>query len=149
MRRWFKWMGAAGIVGMAILQLTNPPLTNPIVPSGHDLMAANPPPPDIAAMLKRACYNCHSDETKWPWYSHIAPFSWRISEHVNNARDAMNFSDWPRDHASWTRKRWRHIADAVESQEMPMPRYVWFHPSARLTTEERARLVQWARQAGE
>src|SRR5580698_5991695 len=123
MKRWLKWTGGAALLGAAALQLTNPSLTNPPVPAGHDRLPAGPPPPEITALLKSACYNCHSFETKWPWYSHVAPFSWKIVEHVNEARSMMNFSEWPHDHPSWTRKRWRHIADAVEDRDMPLPGY--------------------------
>jgi hypothetical protein len=147
MKKWLKRGGVAVILGAAALQLTNPPRTNPPVPTGRDLLAAGPPPPEVAALLKSACYNCHSYETKWPWYSHIAPFSWQITGHVNDARDAMNFSDWPHDEPSRVRKRWRHIADAVEDREMPLPSYALIHPDARLTDQQRAQLVQWARQA--
>lgn len=149
MRRWLKWIVAALAVGFAALQLTNSPHTNPPTVAGHDLLATNPPPPEISALLKAACYNCHSYETEWPWYSHIAPFSWRITVDVNNGRDALNFSEWPHDHPSWGRKRWRHIADRVEDKEMPLPIYTLLHPSARLTDAQRAELVQWAKKAGE
>jgi Haem-binding domain len=147
MKKMFKWAAVAVILGMAALQLTNPRLTNPPVLPGHDVMATNPPPPEIAAILKSSCYNCHSFETQWPWYSNIAPFSWRIAFHVENGRAALNFSKWPHDNPLWVRKRWRHIADAVEEGEMPLPSYVLIHPAARLTDQDRARLVQWARQA--
>lgn len=138
-------MLAAGAVA---LQFMNPPLTNPPVLPGHDLMATNAPPPEIAAMIKGACYNCHSYETHWPWYSHIAPVSWRLVHHVEDARDVMNFSDWPHDEPSRVRKRWRHIANEVEDKEMPLPGYAIMHPSARLTDQQRAELVQWARKTG-
>lgn len=134
--------------GAVALQFMNPPLTNPPVLPGHDLMATNAPPPEIAAMIKGACYNCHSYETHWPWYSHIAPVSWRLVHHVEDARDVMNFSDWPHDKPSRVRKRWRHIANEVEDKEMPLPGYAIMHPSARLTDQQRAELVQWARKTG-
>jgi len=149
MKKWFKWASLVVILGAMALQLTNPPRTNPPVVAGHDLLAANPPPPEVAALLKSACYNCHSFETKWPWYSKIAPVSWWIARHVDEARDAMNFSEWPHDSPAKIRKRWRHIAETVEGREMPLPSYTWMHPEARLTDAERARLVQWAKQAGD
>ncbi len=110
-------------------------------------MATNPPPPRIAKLVKDACYNCHSFETSWPWYSHVAPVSWSITSHVSAARDAMNFSEWPHDDPSKIRKRWRHIADEVEDRTMPLASYAIIHPSARLTDEQRALLVKWARQS--
>lgn len=146
MKRWFIWAARLALVGAAALQLTNPPRTNPPVVPGHDLLATNPPPPQIAALIKSSCYNCHSYETEWPWYSHVAPISWRIAEHVSDGRDAMNFSEWPHDEPARARKRWRHIADEIESKEMPIPGYTLLHPSARLTDAQRAEIVAWVKQ---
>lgn len=147
MRKWFKRAALAGIVAALALQLRSPAHTNPPVLPGHDLLATNPPPPDVADILKAACYNCHSFQTEWPWYSYIAPVSWQITGHVSDGRDAMNFSDWPHDNPSRVRKRWRHIADSVEDGDMPLRSYTLIHRQSRLTARQRARLIQWARQA--
>ena len=81
--KWLKWIFAALVAVFVLLQFTSPPRTNPPVAPGHDLLATNPPPPEIAALLHNACYDCHSDETRWPWYSHIAPVSWLVADDVN------------------------------------------------------------------
>src|SRR5580692_4555052 len=93
MRKKLKWIFGALAVSFGLLQFTNPQRTNP--PVVNDLMAANAPPPKIAAMLHAACYDCHSSETKWPWYSRIAPISWLITDDVNEGRKNLNLSDWP------------------------------------------------------
>ena len=67
MKRKLKWLFGALVVVFGLLQFTNPPRTNP--PVVHDLTATHPPPPQITALLRAACYDCHSHETKWPWYS--------------------------------------------------------------------------------
>jgi hypothetical protein len=143
-----RWVGGVLLAGFLLLQLANPARTNPPVAPDHDLLATNPPPPEIVAMLKNACYDCHSYETRWLWYSHVAPVSFLIVNHVNDGRDAMNFSEWPHDQPSRARKKLRHIADEVEDREMPIRNYTWLHPDARLTDQQRSNLVQWARQAG-
>ncbi len=135
-------------LGAVALQFTNPPLHNPPVVPGHDLLASNAPPPEVAALLKNSCYDCHSSETKWPWYSRVAPMSWWLVQHVNDARERLNFSEWPHDSPSRARKKWRHIADAVDSNEMPLPSYVWVHRQSRLTEQQRRLLVGWAKQEG-
>lgn len=144
MRIWLKRIGGIVFLVTGALQFTNPRHFNPPVQPGRDLLASNAPPAEVTAMLKNACYDCHSDETVWPWYSFIAPVSWSVVGHVNDARNAMNFSQWPHDDPSHARKRWRRIGDAVESGEMPLRSYTWIHPEARLTPEQRKRLVQWA-----
>src|SRR5471030_1148435 len=93
MKKILMWFFGALVVAFALLQLTNPPRTNPPVVS--DLMAKNAPPPEVAAMLHSACYDCHSSETKWPWYSRVAPMSWLIANDVRDGRENLNLSDWP------------------------------------------------------
>jgi hypothetical protein len=103
----------------------------------------------VAAILKNSCYDCHSFETKWPWYSYVAPVSWYVVRDVDAARASLNFSDWPHDDAGRARKRWRHIADEVENGEMPPPNYTRMHSHARLDVRQREELVKWAsEQAG-
>lgn len=149
-KKWLKWSAALLAVGFGGLQLTNPRHENPPVLPGHDLMASNPPPPAIASMLKISCYDCHSYETKWPWYGYVAPVSWYLVRDVTAARAAMNFSDWPHDDQARVRKRWRHIADDLDSQDMPLPQYTRMHPEARLTDAQRAEFIKWAtEQAGD
>jgi hypothetical protein len=150
MKKLVKWIGGLGAGAGLALQLTNPPLQNPPVVPVHDLLASHPAPPAIAAALKNSCYDCHSFETKWPWYSHIAPVSWLVARDVEAGRASLNFSDWPTDDPKRARKRWRHIADEVQNSEMPLPNYVWIHRNAALDAEQRAELVQWAlEQAGD
>jgi hypothetical protein len=148
MRKWLKWIGIGALIGAIALQFTNPPHVNPQVVPGHDLLATNAPPPQISALLKNACYNCHSSETKWPWYSYVAPISWLVVRDVNDARESMNFSDWPHDSPQRVRKKWKRVAEAVDANEMPLPKYTLIHRASRLTAEQRKELVEWAEQAG-
>jgi hypothetical protein len=148
MRIWLKRIG--GLVGLAViaLQFTNPPRQNPPVLPGHDVLAGDTPPPSIANYLKTSCYDCHSFETKWPWYSHIAPVSWFVARDVEAARASLNFSEWPHDDDRRAHKRWRRIADEVQNGEMPLPSYGWMHRQARLNARQRAELVNWAEEKG-
>ena len=83
----------------------------------------------------RACYDCHSNKTKWPWYSYIAPMSWIVISHVNEGREELNFSEL-------NIKDAKKAADVVEHEIMPLPSYVIFHPDAKLTETERAEFVK-------
>jgi len=146
MKRPLKWVGGAGLLLAAALQLANPAHSNPPVLPGHDLLATNPPPPAVAVLLKHACYDCHSYETHWPWYSYVAPVSWSLAGHVNDGRAALNFSEWPHDERGRARKKWRRLADAVDSGDMPLRPYTWLHREARLDAQQRQQLAQWAEQ---
>jgi hypothetical protein len=144
MKKWLKRIGGFGLIAGVALQFTSPPHQNPAVMPGHDLLASNAPPLAIIALLRKSCYDCHSFETKWPWYSYIAPFSWPLARDVDAARTSLNFSDWPHGDARRVRKRWRHIADEVQNGEMPLPNYAWLHREARLTPSQREELIKWA-----
>ena len=141
MKRKIKWLFVALAVSFALLQLTNPARTNPVVIS--DLMTTNaPPPPQVAAMLHAACYDCHSSETRWPWYSHIAPMSWLIANDVKEGREHLNLSNWPNDpkHAA---KQLEKMSDEIGSGEMPLKKYTQIHADARLTDRQRKELTDW------
>ena len=133
------------VAAAALLQLTNPARTNPPVEPGRDLFAASDPPPERVTMLLRAaCYDCHSNETEWPWYSRIAPVSWWVVDHVNEGRQHINFSDWPHDRAKRARSNFKNVADEIESGRMPLKSFTLAHPEARLTEADRDLMVQWA-----
>ena len=141
-----KWTLAGAALAFVALQLTNPARTNPPAAPGRDLLATNAPPPDVAALLRNACYDCHSGETKWPWYSRVAPVSWWVAGHVRDGRERLNVSDWPHDDPQRARKKWNRIADEVRDGSMPLPNYTWAHPAARLTAAQRGRIAGWAAQ---
>jgi hypothetical protein len=144
-----KWFLGVGLVTAAGLQFFNPALINPAVEPGHDLMATNAPPAEIAALLHNACYDCHSSETKWPWYSHVAPVSWFLMSHINEGREALNFSDWPHDDYAAASQALKRIGKQVGAGRMPVRSYTWMHPAARLTPAQRKQLTDWAAKTAE
>jgi hypothetical protein len=148
LKRKLKWVFAIAAVGFALLQLTNPARTNPPVVS--DLMATDPPPPGIATMLHAACYDCHSSETRWPWYSRIAPMSWLIAGDVKAGREHLNLSQWPTTDPRRAAKWLDRMSDEISSGEMPLEKYTKIHADARLTDGQRMELTDWldAKSAG-
>lgn len=89
-----------------------------------------------AELARTTCYDCHSNETDWPWYSSVAPVSWLVAEDVVDGREHLNFSTWDEpNHGA------EEIVEVVEEGEMPLARYVVLHPGARLDDESRAALA--------
>jgi hypothetical protein len=140
LKKYLKWIIATPLILLALLQLTNPAHINP--PVTHDFMAATQPPPEVAAMLRSACYDCHSDETRWPWYSHLAPMSWQIARDVYEGRKHVNLSEWPAD-LKLAQKKIGDMSDEVDDGDMPLPKYTLIHKDARLTERQRNELTQW------
>jgi hypothetical protein len=92
---------------------------------------------DAHAIAQRACYDCHSNETTWPWYSNIAPLSWQIQRDVVEGRHKLNFSEWGRGE-----QETEEIAKVIQDGEMPPGKYTVLHPSAKLSPTEKEALLQ-------
>jgi hypothetical protein len=100
--------------------------------------------PSIKPLLKRVCYNCHSNETVWPWYSHVAPVSWLIASDVSEGRQHLNFSEWETYSAEVQGHKKYMIGQEVGGKAMPPWYYSIIHRDSRLTTEERSKIELWA-----
>ncbi len=93
--------------------------------------------PQTRELTVRACFDCHSNETLWPWYSNVAPMSWLIQRDVDKGRRELNFSEWGRQ-----QRQAREAAETVQEDKMPPFYYVPLHPAAALSAAERQALVQ-------
>ena len=99
----------------------------------------------IQKIVEKACFDCHSNETKWPWYSYIAPVSWSIEEHVRHGRKEVNFSIFEKYSLKRKIKKFDEIVDEIEEDEMPLSDYLILHSEAELSVTEREKLLTWAR----
>ena len=133
LRRTLKIIGLTGLGLFGVLQL---------VPYGRD--HTNPAVvrepawnrPATRALAVRACFDCHSNETRWPWYAHVAPVSWLVQRDVDVGRREVNFSEWDRPY-----EEAGESAETVLEGEMPPSTYLLLHPSVRLTAEEKRALA--------
>ena len=133
-------ISAAALAALILLiQLIPVEQTNPQVEA--DLVA----PPPVKDILRRACYDCHSHETSWPWYSRVAPFSWWLAEHVTEGRADLNFSQWPLFDFEARELMLRDIEKQIVDKSMPLRSYVLGHREARLSDRDREILLEWAR----
>lgn len=129
-----------GVLGLVVLLLLIQ-----LIPVSHD----NPPvtrevnwdSPETRALAQRACFDCHSNETVWPWYSNVAPVSWFVANHVFDGRRRLNFSQWDQPNADQD-----DITDVIASREMPLWSYLPMHPEARLTDAETQALIDGLKQ---
>ena len=131
---------------LAIQLVPAPAADNPPSDPNRAFHTVMQPPPDVHAILRRACYDCHSNETKWPWYAYVAPVSWPVRDHVLKGRKHLNFSEWlkpgEKQFTSWSDLE--EIAQSVADQSMPLPGYDLMHPEAKLTPAERETVSRWA-----
>ena len=116
--------------------LNNPPVTG----------ALNAPDA-VGATLRRACYDCHSNETRWPWYGSVAPVSWLIARDIAHGRRELNFSEWNSYFAQTRRRKLQWIKRSIEDGKMPPAAYLLMHPASRLDTEDKTALANWIESA--
>jgi hypothetical protein len=131
------------------IQLIQPDRTNPPVNPDNRIESLVPVSPRVASLLRNACFDCHSNETSWPWYSYVAPVSWLVSRDVSVGRGHINFSEWGSYDSRAQIGRLGAIAEKVESGRMPLPNYITMHAEADLSPEERGAIVAWAETARE
>lgn len=91
-------------------------------------------------LVSRACFDCHSNQTVWPWYSYIAPISWRVADHVDHGRGHLNFSEWDKPNEDFD-----EIKEVMDEGEMPLWDYLLMHTEAKLTPEETQALIEGLR----
>jgi hypothetical protein len=115
------------------------------------LERANPPvegevdaPDVVLSTLRSSCYDCHSNETRWPWYSRVAPVSWWIARHVREGRQRLNFSTWAGMSGEDQGRAKEDIWEAVERGSMPLSDYLRMHPEAVLTDPQMEAVRRWA-----
>ena len=115
--------------------------------NGGDIVKTGLVSPDVALLLKTSCYSCHSNETEYPWYSHVAPSSWLVKRDVEVGRDELNFSTWTGYDQQKMLSKLDDISSEVGEGRMPMSIYTLIHRSAKLTDEQRQQIVTWTEAA--
>jgi len=137
-----KKISIAVVILLFAIQFVPVTRTNP--PSPAPIQA----PDAVHSVLKQSCFNCHSHETVWPWYSHVAPVSWLVAHDVNEAREKMNFSNWAQYDARELAHHYEEIWDEVEDGGMPPWYYLIMHRDARLSEQDKQLLHDWVLSQG-
>ena len=143
MKRWRYILGGLALVITGIQLIpTELPATSTDNPG--DIIKSGLVSQDVAILLKTSCYSCHSNETKYPWYAHVAPSSWLIARDVHEGREELNFSRWQDYDVSKILGKLDDITAEVGEGRMPMGIYTIMHPSAKLDDAQRKLIVRWA-----
>lgn len=137
LRKLVKLMIGAGLAVLVAAQFYRPVATNPASDPALAFEAVAQPHVGAAAIIKRACHDCHSNETIWPWYSRVSPASWLIAQDVQVGRSHLNFSEWGRLGPEMARSRLNEICEQVRGGGMPLWYYRLPHPAAGLSEDDR------------
>jgi hypothetical protein len=113
--------------------------------SVHTLALSETTSDSVLQILKSSCYDCHSNNTVYPWYTKIQPFSWWINHHIYEGKASLNFDEWE----SYTAEEKKHVLHEIEEQieegEMPLESYTWIHKNAVLTVQQKKLIYDWVR----
>jgi hypothetical protein len=101
-------------------------------------------PPAVQSILDRSCKDCHSNQTQWPWYSHVSPISWWLVDHVKEGRSEFSVSDFGTYPPQRAAHKMEEVCEEVKKGNMPLPEYLWLHPSAKLSAADKETLCTWA-----
>jgi hypothetical protein len=132
------------LVGFIVIQFFRPKKNLSAQTSRNDITTLYPVPGDVKIILDKACNDCHSNNTKYPWYAEIQPIAWWLADHVEEGKAHINYSEF----ASYSLRKQYHkleeTEEMIKEKHMPLDSYLWMHGDADLTTEERQRLAQWS-----
>ena len=146
MKRVFKIV--ALVIGISFVVIQFIPNNLPEVKQNNpnDLLLSGYVNEEVSIILKTSCYDCHSNQTKLPWYSHVAPVSWLVANDINEGREELNFSEWTTYPKRKLIKKLEEMGEEVDEGEMPLEIYTVIHGDAKLSSEQRKLLVEWTQQ---
>ena len=137
-------MRRRNVVGVVVVAILTGIQFVPVDRSNPPVQGEMRAPPAVSEVLRQSCYDCHSNETEWPWYSYVAPVSWMLAHHVDEGRDELNFSTWS-DLAEKDRSELVHeISEETSEGKMPLRAYLILHPEAKLSDEALEILRTWS-----
>ncbi|WPO82114.1 heme-binding domain-containing protein [Chryseobacterium sp. JJR-5R] len=131
------------LVAFIIIQFFPIDKKNPAPTPGMDFIKIKNTPPEVAAIINRSCYDCHSNETRYPWYSNIAPSSWILKNHIDEGRKELNFSTFAVYEPKIQAHKLQECIEMVEKKEMPLESYFIGHQDAKLTDAQRKVLTDY------
>jgi hypothetical protein len=139
-----KKIGLFLLICLVIIQFIRPAKNNSITDSSKQITAVTAVPENVNVILKKACNDCHSNNTTYPWYSNIQPVYFWLNNHIKEGKREINFDEF----ASYRLRKQYHkmekLIDEIQEGEMPLSSYTWIHKDAKLTDVEKATLTDWA-----
>ena len=141
--KWIKRILVIALIALIVIQFFQIDKVNPPYDTGNDFLNSSLAPAEVKGIIKDACYDCHSYETEYPWYTYVAPISFWIKGHIKGARQHLNFSIWN----SYTVKKQHHkleeCIEEVKAKNMPLKSFTWTHSEAKLTDQQQALILDW------
>lgn len=133
------------LVVFVIAQFFGPDKNEGDMVSIDAFIAETNPPEDVKLILKETCFDCHSDVTRYPWYNNITPINYWLDEHVKDGKKHFNVSKWEGSSIKRKDHKFEELIEMVEDKEMPLNSYTWTHSEAKLSDNQIASVINWAK----
>ena len=143
LKKIFKRSMLVLLLAFIVIQFFRPARNNSENISAKDITKIYPVPDDVQHILTTSCYDCHSNNTVYPWYSNIQPVAWWLDNHIQDAKKDLNFSEFAAYQLRRQYKKLEQINDLVKKDEMPLDSYLWVHKDAKLNKEQKLILAGW------
>ena len=140
----FKKILLVLLVGLIAIQFIHPPKNQAAGAQPNAISNSFAVPPDVKAILSKACNDCHSNNTKYPWYARLQPVHWWLDGHVRNGKKHLNYDEYTNKSLRYQFHKMEETIEMVEDGKMPLKSYTWTHKDAILTDTEKQTLVNWA-----
>jgi len=137
------------IVALIVIQFVRPQKNISPQPQVNAIEQHYSVPPNVSSLLKTACYDCHSNNTHYPWYNNMQPIAWWLSSHVNEGKKELNFDEFNLYPTEKKKKKLSEIAKTMKKGEMPLSSYTFIHTDAKLSGKEQQEIIDWAKSLGE
>ena len=132
------------LVVLIVIQFIRPAENHSDKLSKNDITLHYTVPDTVLSILKTSCYDCHSNNTRYPWYNRVQPVAWWLSSHVNDGKRELNFSEFASYPAAKQAKKLKNTVREVKEGGMPLDSYLWIHKDAKLDQGQKDTLIQWA-----
>ena len=140
-----KKIGLLLLIAFVIAQFFGPDRNEGDLASIEAFITETNPPENVKIILKETCFDCHSDVTRYPWYSNITPVNYWMEDHVRHGKGHFNVSKWEGNSIKRKDHKFEELIEMVEAKEMPLNSYTWMHSDAKLSDDEIKAVVDWAK----
>lgn len=131
-------------IGLVLIQFFQPDKNISVQASENAIEKKYNVPINISSLLKTSCYDCHSNNTNYPWYNNVQPVAWWLNKHIKDGKRHLNFDEFNTYSAEKKKKKLAEIIETIEKKEMPLSSYTVIHSDARLTLKQQKEICDWA-----
>jgi hypothetical protein len=132
------------LIMLVVIQFFRPAKNSSSTLSGNDITRIYAVPDSVLGVLKRSCYDCHSNNTVYPWYDRVQPIAWWLQYHVSHGKRSLNFSEFASYPVTKQAKKLKSISEEIKQDDMPLDSYLWIHKNAILDSAQKAWVTHWA-----